>query len=301
MRAVPHDDAYEEHGDLGFEPEPLNGHGRVDAVRSWLASGTHLVDPRRRFGDHGRARELLVVDRPMRRTASEGWQSLASALHRHTVQGGLSTLSPEERRVITLAYLEGHTNREIAAILGLSVTTVRRRLAIALERLDAYISRTGAWLSAIVLLGAAYAIGHAIRLGRLAAATASSADRTQRLAATVAAGTLTAAALGIAAYTSASAVPSTARHTYNAISPLLPVGALAAPGQGPHAVHPAAARPVTVALMSNTSSDSSAGHRHPNNGCGANPTSAPPAVPVGPRGSHVGPPITHPTAGGCKA
>jgi len=35
-------------------------------------------------------------------------------------------------------------------------------------------------------------------------------------------------------------------------------------------------------------------------GCGGNPTNAPPAVPVGPRAGHPsGAPVTHPSAGGC--
>jgi hypothetical protein len=43
-----------------------------------------------------------------------------------------------------------------------------------------------------------------------------------------------------------------------------------------------------------------AGSRH--HGCGGNPTSAPPPVPVGSPGGHpTGAPVTHPGPGGCKA
>src|SRR5450759_5505455 len=99
----------------------------------------------------------------------------------------MTELSGDERRVITLAYLEGRTNREIAAILGVSVSTVRRRLWVALERLDAYISRTRTWLSAIVLLGSGYLISRAHKLEQ-----AASADWTQKVASTLAVGALTA-------------------------------------------------------------------------------------------------------------
>src|SRR5579864_5690532 len=194
------------------EPELPNGHVRMDTLRAWLVNGSHLVDPRRRFGHHGHARELLVVERPPKRGASEGWKSLASALQRHTIQSGLARLSPEERHVITLAYLQGRTNREIAGLLGLSVTTVRRRLALALQHLDDYISRTGAWLAAFLLAALIYATGHAARLGRFASTTAGSADRVQKLAATVAAGTLTAATLGVIAYSAHSATLSKSPH-----------------------------------------------------------------------------------------
>src|SRR5260370_15934754 len=114
-------------------------------MRSWLARGVQLVDRRRRSGSHGRAREMLVAEQPATQNGSERWQALAAALHRHTVRGGLSELGPDQRRVITLAYLEGRTNREIAAMLGVSVTTVRRRLWIALGLLEAYLGPTGGW------------------------------------------------------------------------------------------------------------------------------------------------------------
>ena len=139
MRALPREG--EEQVDSG------NGHDALDSVRSWLASGAQMVDRRRRFGDHGRTRKLLVVDPSARPNASERWHSTTSALQRHTVGGALSELEPEHRRVITLAYLEGQTNRQIAATLGVSVTTARRRLWAALERLELYVSAAGAWLA----------------------------------------------------------------------------------------------------------------------------------------------------------
>jgi hypothetical protein len=44
---------------------------------------------------------------------------------------------------------------------------------------------------------------------------------------------------------------------------------------------------------------SPAGDRDHNNGCGGNPTSAPPPVPV--RSHATGAPVTHPDAGGCRS
>ena len=45
-----------------------------------------------------------------------------------------------------------------------------------------------------------------------------------------------------------------------------------------------------------TSSDTAG---NPSRGCHGNPTDAPPDTPVGPRGFHTGPPVTHPGPGGC--
>ncbi|HEY3195205.1 MAG TPA: sigma-70 family RNA polymerase sigma factor [Candidatus Dormibacteraeota bacterium] len=305
MRVVPSDGP-----NMGAEPplidgEPTNGHPRLDAVRHWLVSGVHLVDRRRRFGGHGRARGLLVVDSAARNGASERWDALAAALDRHTLRGGLSELSPEERRVITLAYLEGRTNREIATTLGVSVATARRRLWAALKRLDDYITMTGVWLSAFVLALAAYAAAHTERLGRWVATASVSPERAQRLAAIVSAGVMTTVAVGIVAFTpdsgtrSQPAPPVTAPLIVEAtaasaesvvtvvsrvqtISPELIVDPL---DRGLHGVKPAAPKGT-----------------HGANGCHSNPTSAAPLFPVGPRGArpHVAP-VTHPGAGGCKA
>jgi hypothetical protein len=311
MKTVPRDGAYDVHHDQSFEArfvehKPEFGLLRRDALRSWLVSGVHFVDPRRRFGDHGRTRELLV-DRPLRPGASERWQMLAAALQRHSVRGGLSELSSEERRVITLAYLEGRTNREIAAMLGVSVATVRRRLWVALEHLDAYLGRTGTWLSAFILAVVTYAVVHLTRLGRWVSTAAGSTDKAQRLAATLTAGAVTAAALGMVVVTSDSVMPGkpptvgTAPFTFQTAAGAQPSNPI-----GSQTVPPSSARPDGVPLGTATTIPDSEGMPptpdvHHNNGCDGNPTSAPPPVPVGSRTGHpTGAPVTHPTAGGCQ-
>ena len=284
-------------------PEPENGHQTLDAMRSWLVNGVQLVDRRRRLGSHGRARELLVVDRPTRSGASERWETLAAALHRHTVRGGLSKLSPEERRVISLAYLEGRTNREIAAILGVSVTTARRRLLVALERLEDYLGRTGGWLSVLIVAFLAYAVNQVTRLGEVVTTAAGSADRAQRVAETMTAGAVAAAAVGMVAFTYGSGAPS--KPSSATAAPLIAQTAVGAfPSGSPDAIPFSIRSEGGVATSGTTvvASSSSPSASHPNNGCDGNPTSAPPHVPVGPRSGHPrGAPVTHPSAGGCRA
>ena len=293
--------------------EDLSGnHARIDAVRSWLASGNHIfgVDPRRRQGHHGHARQLLAEDLRESQGSAGDWQALASALDRHTVRGGMAQLSADERKVITLAYLEGRTNREIAQVLGVSVSTVRRRLWMGLKRLDAYISRTRSWLSAFLVLGAAYVLDRTAKLGRSV-----DVDWTHKVASTVAVGAVAAAAIGLTAISPDSIKPQVRTHpaapapaaTQDAgvaapqahISNLGPVqlarmvSAVGSGGVKPK-VKPAPKQPVTE-------TQPVPGAQHPNHGCGGNPTSAAPQVPVGshshqPRGA----PVTHPTAGGCR-
>ena len=276
-------------------------------MRSWLVHGVQMVDRRRRFGSHGRARELLVVDQTASQNGSERWQALAAALHRHTVRGGLSELGPDQRRVITLAYLEGRTNREIAAMLGVSVTTVRRRLWIALGLLEAYIGRTGVWLSALILVAAASALRPATRVGNWVTTAAGSTDRAQRLATTLTAGAMSAAVLGLVAFTSDSttapkspraATPQSVTQTNAAAPSVASIGSQISP---PASVQPNLVVEGTTAHATDPGSEgaSPAGDRHRNNGCDGNPTSAPPPVPVG---SHkTGAPVTHPDAGGCRS
>lgn len=285
----------------------------MDPMRSWLVSGIHLfvVDPRRRFGGHGHSKELLVIGDREGQGASDHLHRLAAALHRHTLRGGLERLNPEERRLITLAYLEGRTNRQIATVMGVSVSTVRRRLGAALERLDVYISRSGAWLSALVVLAASYATMHGARLGRSAAGFVGPAERAQKLAATLTAGAMTMAAIGMLGVTSDSATPEKSAPT--ATSPFL-VPAIASTQEiesgpdTPETVVPGQDRTFVVKAPEAKSDPSgpiiapqtTVAH-HTNNGCGGNPTSAPPPVPVGSKVGHPsGAPVTHPTAGGCR-
>jgi predicted DNA-binding protein (UPF0251 family) len=284
----------------------LSDHGRLDAVRSWLANGRHIfgVDPRRRRGHHPHARQLLADDLRASEATTGEWQALASALDRHTIRGGMAELSAEERRVITLAYLEGRTNPEIAAMLGVSVSTVRRRLWVALKRLDAYVSHTRTWLSALILLGAGYLGTRAHKLERIA-----SADWTQRAVATVAVGAVAVVAIGLTRV-----IPDTTGGTRSSTPATAPLVA-AAPGPGLpstgsglsslDAVQPSSLQTVgtdqgvkVVPPAPAAQAPPPTGAQHPNQGCDGNPTSAPPPVPVG-RHAH-GSPVTHPSAGGCR-
>ena len=291
--------------------ESVGNPARKDAVRSWLVSGIHKfeVDPRRRRGEHARAKELLLVDSHERHD-TDHWHKLAAAIHRHTLQGGLGQLSPDERRLVTLAYLDGLTNREIAKALGVSVSTIHRRLAAALETLESYISRSGAWLSAVVLALAGGASLRMSRLGRSAVDFVGKADWPQKLAAALAVGAFATAVLGVDSVMPDSATPrSPALITRHFVHPttesLQPLGSSPA---APRTVVLVQDRPAVSAVpgvkpespaMATTTKTTVAAHQ--NEGCADNPTSAPPRVPVASENSHpTGAPVIHPTAGGCR-
>jgi hypothetical protein len=181
---------------VGADSETATAVQPNDAMRSWLARGIHTfgVDSRRLSG-RGHARLVLGADGRSSSRAAGTWRELASALQRHTLHNALTRLSAIERQVVTLAYLEGRTNRQIAASLGVSVSTVRRRLWLALDHLDENVRRTGTWVSSILLLGVVYVID---RLGRFTN-TAAAADWPHKLVATVAVGMVGVAGVGLAA------------------------------------------------------------------------------------------------------
>jgi hypothetical protein len=186
---------YDERGDA-VAP---TGYPWTFAVRSWLVSGRHpfAIDPRRRTGSHGQLRRLLLEDSALAAGARGRWQPLVSALRRHTMHSAIAQLNAAQRQLITLAYHEGLTNRQIAAMLGVSTTTVRRRLWVALESLEEHVRRSGTWVASAILLALTYVSSRAARLGRLTSDAAASADWSHRLAAAVAAGVVTTAVVGL--------------------------------------------------------------------------------------------------------
>jgi hypothetical protein len=175
---------------------------------------------------------------------------------------------------------------------------------LALKRLDAYISHTRTSLSSLVLLGAGYCVARAYKLQH--------ADWTQKVAATIAVGAVTTAAIGIMAVmpdstgSTRSSTPPTARMIAAAPGVGVPfTPALVTHLDSSHTSRIAAggttsAGPIAKVNLSTAIAQGppSTGAHHPNHGCDGNPTSAAPPVPVG-RHTH-GSPVTHPSAGGCR-
>ena len=145
-------------------------------MRSWLVHGTRkfAIDKRRRFGRHGQSRRLLAADGARGPGVRGTLYDLVAALQRQAVHSALTQLRKADRQILTLAYLQGHSNREIAARLGVSVRTVSRRLTAALARVDWYVRQAGVWMISVAVVAFGYA--RAARWpGGLTAATAATA------------------------------------------------------------------------------------------------------------------------------
>jgi len=269
--------------------------GFVGQMRTWLRTGARgfVVDPRRRLGKHGGARKMLATDGEVESSQHSGWSGLVSALQRHTVHGELSQLSKDDRQILSLAYLSGHTNREIAAMLQVSVSTVSRRLSAALARLEESMRRAGVWLTTLALLGlAAYE--------RLAQYVRN--NRWPSTVALVAAGTATTVAITFvtAPPAASGSRPTTVPRT--AQLHVLPPSALpAAVTVSNQAVTAILDKAIAKGLANRPiKQDATQAVVTGSRVCGGNPTSAPPPIPVGSRGAHpTGPPVTVPGPGGC--
>lgn len=270
---------------------------------SWPARGRPRigVDPRRRLGGFSQVRRALARGGREAVDRHGLWDDLVSTLRRHSVASALAGLDEPDRRVLTLAYLHGLSNREIAAELRVSVSTASHRIAVALGRLDDYLRRSGAWIASIALLLLALAARSASKVSRLSNAAARSGGLQPAAAV---------AAIGAASVVAVSLVLISPHSSQTASSPMPRVGTTHSVTDGQQS-GPAVSRPSTVAPnvqsrrdgtrqgnASTTSSTQPSVKSHP--GCGGNPTNAPPNVPVGPRGSDPdGAPVSHPTAGGC--
>ena len=276
-------------------PEDQNGAETVHetgALRSWLVGGTRrtAIDPRRRSGANAKARRLLTSDEARQAGVHGGWLGLVAALQRHTVRDAMAEMPKEDRNILTLAYLHGHTNGQIAQALNVSVRTVSRRLTNALGKLEEQVTSLGVWMLSAVLVVLASLRG--LREHQAVTIAAVSA------AAVVAIGVV---ASNPGATPAKSALVPPSGHSIAAAA--LPAGSHFAVAQSaPVAVaatrvEHAATAAVNATKPAHKPAKETVATTH---GCGGNPTDAPPSVPVGPRGpSPHGPPVTHPGKGGC--
>jgi len=88
---------------------------------------------RRRRGQT--ARQITVDPANMENPAPDVSESVLHSLNREAVQRALAMLPEEQRRPILMAYFEGCTHVEIAAVLSIPLGTVKSRLRLGLEKM----------------------------------------------------------------------------------------------------------------------------------------------------------------------
>jgi RNA polymerase sigma factor (sigma-70 family) len=108
-------------------------------VASWLLAVVHhkAVDAVRREESQRRrqamAEEDMTLDAPTatRDIEEEAWSRVVA----EKVRGALGVLSPPQREALTLAYYGGYTQREVAALTGAPLGTVKTRMLSGMRRL----------------------------------------------------------------------------------------------------------------------------------------------------------------------
>jgi RNA polymerase sigma-70 factor (ECF subfamily) len=109
------------------------------SVASWLLAVVHhkAVDAVRREESQRRrqamAEDEATLDAPTatRDVEDEAWSRVVA----EKVRGALGVLSPPQREALTLAYFGGYTQREVAALTGAPLGTVKTRMLSGMRRL----------------------------------------------------------------------------------------------------------------------------------------------------------------------
>ncbi len=103
------------------------------------AAGWAMMIARRRAIDRVRSSAASAVRDQQAAPPAELWdqthEAAAEALDRERLARSLSKLTGPQREVIALAYFGGHTHRQVAAILGAPLGTVKGRIREALIKL----------------------------------------------------------------------------------------------------------------------------------------------------------------------
>jgi len=114
---------------------------RFDATRgrlsTWLMAIAHNLAVDRLRREHGvtRPRLVFVEEMPEREESGVGVGTIESVIDRDVAARAMESLSASERTLLSLAYLQGMTAREIAEADGIPLGTVKTRLRSALIKL----------------------------------------------------------------------------------------------------------------------------------------------------------------------
>ena len=115
------------------------------SLRTWLLTvvRNRAIDQLRGRGAHERTERELDPELTAGGPGSDPWEEVAVALEREAVRQALETLPGDQRRVVEMAYFGGYTQREIAEVVHVPVSTVKGRMRLALEKLHSYLQGRG--------------------------------------------------------------------------------------------------------------------------------------------------------------
>ncbi|TMD35010.1 MAG: sigma-70 family RNA polymerase sigma factor [Chloroflexi bacterium] len=121
----------------GFDP-------KRGSLRTWLITAVRnrSIDYLRGRSAHERQEQELMPELTESH-ASDPWREVSLALERMAVRQAVGSLPPEQRQTVQLAYFGGYSQREIADMTKVPLSTVKGRMRLALEKLSSYLQGRG--------------------------------------------------------------------------------------------------------------------------------------------------------------
>ena len=109
------------------------------SVRTWILSIVHNrgIDHLRSLASRRRTQEKVEAEAP-RSQPSEAFAESWRNSQREQVRAAMSTLPPEQLKILELAYFSGYTHVEIAEMLDLPLGTVKGRMRLGLKKIRAF-------------------------------------------------------------------------------------------------------------------------------------------------------------------
>lgn len=115
------------------------------SLRTWLIAAVRnrAIDYLRGRGAHERQELELQLDLTQSAHRSDPWREVSLSLERMAVREAVGSLPSEQRQAIQLAYFGGYSQREIADMTKVPLSTVKGRMRLGLEKLSSYLHGRG--------------------------------------------------------------------------------------------------------------------------------------------------------------
>jgi RNA polymerase sigma factor (sigma-70 family) len=115
------------------------------SLRTWLLTAVRnrAVDYLRGRGAHERQELELQPALAEVGARSDPWREVSLSLERTAVHEAMNSLPAEQRQAVELAYFAGYSQREIADMTSVPLSTVKGRMRLALEKLSSYLQGRG--------------------------------------------------------------------------------------------------------------------------------------------------------------
>lgn len=122
---------------------------RRGSVRNWLLSIVHhrAIDWLRSRSNGRDDVQFALVERTL--YAPDTWQTVSANVERDTIRRALAALPAEQQRTVELAYFGGYSQPEIAAAMGVPLSTVKGRMRMAMQKLRVLLENSDTWVTGL--------------------------------------------------------------------------------------------------------------------------------------------------------